>query len=157
MAITSQRRIAAAQQFVRLGFGDAINDEAAFYGTRFLTQELTTTEAQAVLSVVPHFNEFVGETVAAGIERFRGRVSGWKFGASGTLLVTGSPLLVVVLPYFTHQLEEVKPGKTGGDPISPEVHRALISEMRHVFLNELAADTFEPEGNDDHVYAAWWD
>jgi hypothetical protein len=84
-------------------------------------------------------------------------VSGWKFGASGTLLVNGSPLLVVVLPYFTHQFEETKPGETGGTRIPPEVHKALIAEMRQVFLNEVDADTFEPEGNDDHVYAAWWD
>jgi len=75
MTRTSQRRIPVAQEFVRIGFGDAIDDNAPFYSHDFLTQELTTLEAQAVIPVVKRYNNFEGEKVATAISRFRGRES----------------------------------------------------------------------------------
>lgn len=151
MAITYQPRIAVAREFVRLGFGDAIDHEAPFYSHDFLTQELTTTEAQAVIPVVAQFNNFNGEKVASAIGRFKGRVSGWKFGAAG------SPLLLVVLAPWTHQVEDTKPGGASGTKFTPEQHTALVDELRSMFVNELDADKFERDGHEEYVYGAWWD
>ena len=64
MAITSTRRIPVAQQFVKLGFGEAVDDHAPFYSHHFLTQELTTTEVQSVIPVLPEYNNFNGARVA---------------------------------------------------------------------------------------------
>ena len=151
MAITSPRRIPAAREFVRLGFGDAIDDSAPFYSRQFITQELTTTEVQAVLPVVAQYNNFTGSKVAAGIERFRGRVSGWKFGAAG------SPVLVVVLAPWSHQVEELRPGGQSGTKFLPEEREDLLAELRQLFLTELGADKFEREGGSEFAYGAWWD
>jgi hypothetical protein len=150
MAITSTRRIPIAQEFVRIGFGDAIDDAAPFYSHDFLTQELTTTEVQAVLPIVKQYNNFVGEKVAAALESFRGKVGGWKFGCAG------SPLLIAVLAPWTHQLEESSP-RNEGTRIPSETRRALISEMEEVFLRQLGADIFEPCDADKTEYRAWWD
>lgn len=150
MALTSTRRIPIAQEFVRIGFGDAIDDNAPFYSHEFLTQELTTTEIQAVLPVVKQYNSFEGEKVAAAIERFRGKVSGWKFGAAG------SPLLIIVLAPWTHQIEEVRPGGKSGTKFTPEQRDEILVEMRDVFLNILNADKFERNGSSEYEYGAWW-
>ena len=53
MPVTSTRRIYIAQQFTRFGFGEHVDENAPFYSPNFLTQELTTTEVQAVLTIVP--------------------------------------------------------------------------------------------------------
>jgi hypothetical protein len=151
MALTSQRRIAVAKEFVRIGFGDAIDDLAPFYSHEFLTQVLTTTEVQAVLPEVQQYNAFNGEKVAAAIERFRGKVSGWKFGCAG------SPLLIAVLPYATHQIEEMPPAGKSGTRISEESHEALIHEMQKMFIEDLDADKFEKNDDSNHVFGAWWD
>ena len=47
MAITSARRIQVAQEFVRMGFGDTVDDSDLFHSQNFVTQELTTTEVQS--------------------------------------------------------------------------------------------------------------
>ena len=151
MAITSARRIPFAQEFVRLGFGDTIDDSAPFYSRAFLTQELTTTEVQAVLPIVTQYNAFDGARVAAGIEQFRGRVSGWKFGSAG------SPLLVAVLAPWSHQVEELRPGGKSGTMFTPEELAALVAQMQHVFLAELGADKFDREAGSEYAYGAWWD
>lgn len=150
MPITSSRRIQVAQQFVRFGFGEHVEESAPFYSADFLTQELTTIEAQAVLSVVPRFNMFVGGHVGGSIERFRGRVRGWKFGRAG------APLLVVVLPYWTHQVEEQPQGAPAGLPVSDPAHLSLVDELRQVFLHELDAQRFEPYDGTGHAFGAWW-
>jgi hypothetical protein len=55
-------------------------------------------------------------------------------------------------------VEEVPPrSEPGGSPIAADVHQAIVSEMREVFLHELDADLFEPEDDGDHVFRAWWD
>jgi hypothetical protein len=161
MAITSVRRIPLAQEFVRLGFGDMaddlnigdrLDDSAVFHSQNFVTQELTTTELQAVLPLVKQFNNFSGDKVAAAIERFRGRVIAWRFGRAG------SPLLIADLPYWTHQIEDTPPrAEPGGSRIDADSHQSLIAEMRQVFLQELDADLFEPEDDSDHTFRAWWD
>lgn len=151
MTTSSERRIAAAQQFVRLGFGDTIDDDAAFYSHHFLTQGLTTLEAQAVIPVVPQYNAFNGAKVAAALAQFRGKVTGWKFGAAR------SPLLIVVLPYWTHQAEEVTPGTSSGTKITPAEQAALLDEMRRVFVDVLAADKFQKNGDGSNEFGAWWD
>ncbi len=150
MPITSSRRIQVAQQFVRFGFGEHVDEAAPFYSADFLTQELTTTEAQAVLSVVPKFNMFVGGSVGGAIERFRGRVRGWKFGRAG------APLLLAVLPYWTHQVEEQAQGAPAGRPVPDPEHHALIEALQRVFLDELDAQRFAPYDGTDHVFGAWW-
>lgn len=151
MTLTSPRRIPVAREFVRIGFGDAVDDQAPFYSHEFLTQELTTTEAQAVIPVVTQYNRFSGEKVADAIGRFKGRVSGWKFGAAG------SPLLLVVLAPWTHQVEDIQPGGPSGTRFTPQQRTALLDELRSMFLNELDADKFERHGDSEYVYGAWWD
>jgi len=151
MPITSQRRIPVAREFVRLGFGYSIDDDAPFRSLEFLTEELTTVEARAVIPVVGQFNRFDGAKVADAIERFRGRVSGWKFGAAG------SPLLLVVLAPWTHQVEDTPPRGKSGRRFTPDEKATLIAELRSVFIGELHADEFEMHGSSDSVYGAWWD
>jgi hypothetical protein len=151
MALTSLRRIPVAQEFVRIGFGDAIDDDAPFYSHDFLTEELTTVEMKAVLPVLVQYNSFNGEKVAAAIASSQGKVSGWKFGAAG------SPLLLVVLAPWTHQVEDTDPRGKSGTKFSIEERDALVSQLRHVFLNELGADKFERDGDNEYVYGAWWD
>ena len=151
MPITSQRRIPAAIEFVRLGFGDTIDENAPFRSLEFLTETLTTTEVQAVLPIVKQFNSFNGEKVAAGLERFRGKVSGWKFGAAG------SPLLIAVLAPWTHQAEEISPRSPSGSKFSDDQRKMLITEMRALFLDELDADKFEMNGDYEYEFGAWWD
>jgi hypothetical protein len=150
MALTSPRRIPVAQEFVRIGFGDTIDDNAPFYSHDFLTQELTTIEMQAVLPVVKQYNNFNGEKVATAIASFKGKVSGWKFGAAN------SPLLIVVLAPWTHQIEDTNP-RISGARIPREEREALVAELRRVFLTELNADKFERDGDSEFVYGAWWD
>jgi len=130
MPVTSTQRILVAQQFVRFGFGEHIEAGAPFYSADFLTQELTTTEVQAVLGVVERFNTFAGGPVAGAIERFRGRVRSWRFGRAG------SPLLVVTLPYWTHQVEEEALGAPTGTLISDQDHLALVDALRQVSVPE---------------------
>lgn len=151
MTTSSEHLIAAAQQFVRLGFGDAIDPEAAFYSHEFLTQELTTIEAQAVLPVVPQYNAFNGVKVAAALGQFRGKVKGWKFGAAQ------SPLLIVVLPYWTHQAEEVPPRSPSGTRITQTEQETLLAQMRSLFIDELGAEKFQQNGDSKNEFGAWWD
>ena len=49
MPVTSTRRIYIAQQFVRFGFGEHVDESAPFYSPTFLTQELTTTSQRVNL------------------------------------------------------------------------------------------------------------
>jgi hypothetical protein len=150
MPVTSTQRILVAQQFVRFGFGEHIEAGAPFYSADFLTQELTTTEVQAVLGVVERFNTFAGGTVAGAIERFRGRVRSWRFGRAG------SPMLVVTLPYWTHQVEEEPLGAPTGTLISDHDHLALVEALREVFVKELDVLKFEAYPGVANSFAAWW-
>lgn len=151
MARTSQRRIPLAKEFVRIGFGEVVDNDAPFYSHHFLTQELSTEEAMAVLPVVAQYNNFAGATVAAALAPFNGRVSGWKFGSAG------SPLLVVVLAPWTHQVENFKPGGASGRKFTPQEVQQLVEELRTLFIDSLAVDTFEPHNGSEYEYAAWWD
>lgn len=150
MPVTSTQRILVAQQFVRFGFGEHIEAGAPFYSADFLTQELTTTEVQSVLTVVDRFNAFHGGTVAGAIERFRGRVRSWRFGRAG------APVLIVTLPFWTHQVEEEPLGAPTGTPITDEQHLALVNELSPVFLDELDALKFEAYPGMANAFAAWW-
>jgi hypothetical protein len=151
MSITSPRRIQVAREFVRLGFGDVIDHDAPFYSHDFLTQVLTTTEVQAVIPVVANYNGFDGNKVAQAIGRFKGRVDGWQFGSAG------SPLLVAVLAYWTHQVEDTPPRTPSGRRFTDEERAALVNELREVFLNELGADKFEQDPSTESKFGAWWD
>ena len=144
-------KIAAAREFVRLGFGDSIDDNAEFRSLQFLTDTLTTDEVAEVLPVLPSFNAFVGLKVAQEIQRFRGRVSGWQFGSAN------SPLLVVVLAPWTHQLELAPPGNYSGTQFGKEEQADLVSELRDMFTQQLGADSFEQHSNSQFKYEAWWD
>lgn len=151
MARTSQRRIPVAKEFLRLGFGEVVNADAPFYSHHFLTQELSTEEAMAVIPVVEQYNNFNGRRVAQAIATFDGRVSGWKFGCAG------SPLLVVVFAPWTHQIENTKPGGPAGRKFTEAEHAAMVEELQHLFIVELAADKFERNAKDIYEYDAWWD
>ena len=151
MARTSQRRIPFAREFLRLGFGEVVDDDAPFYSHHFLTQELSTEEAMAVIPVVEQYNKFNGQRVADAIASFNGRLSGWKFGCAG------SPLLVAVLASWTGQVENTKPGGAAGRKFTAEEHEALVDELRRVLVGDLAADKFERQAESSFEYGAWWD
>jgi hypothetical protein len=151
VARTNPRRIPIAREWVRVGFSGTIEDNAPFRSLEFLTEELSTTEMQAVLPIVSEWNAFSGAKVAGAIESFRGKVSGWQFDCEG------SPLLVAVLPHWTGQIEESTPGSDKGRRISEEEHSTLIESMREVFVNQLGADYFEARDEHGHIYSAWWD
>lgn len=150
MPVTSTRRIHIAQQFIRFGFGEHVEESAPFYSPNFLTQELTTSEVQAVLTIVQRYNAFYGLTVAGSIGRFRHRVRGWKFGRGD------APILVVTLPYWTHQVEEIPQGAPVGKLIPDEVTQTLADELRQVLVHDLDANRFEALDDTNHVYAAYW-
>lgn len=150
MPITSTRRINVVQQFVRLGFADHLDPDAPFYSGDFLTQELTTTEVQAAMSVLPRINTFVGVQVAGSLDRFRGEVRAWKFGRSGT------PVLHVLLPFWTHQVEERHVASPVGAPVQDAEHRALIERLQHGLVDELDAFDFTRVDETDHVWRARW-
>lgn len=150
MPITSTRRINVVQQFIRLGFADHLDPDAPFYSGEFLTQELTTTEAQAAMSVLPRINTFVGVQVAGGLDRFRGEVRAWKFGRAGT------PVLHVLLPFWTHQVEERHAASPVGAPVQDADHRALIERLQHSLVDELDAFDFERVDETGHVWRARW-
>ena len=150
MPVTSTRRIYIAQQFTRFGFGEHVDENAPFYSPNFLTQELTTTEVQAVLTIVPRYNAFYGVTVAGAIGRFRGRIKGWKFGRCD------APQLVVTLPFWTHQAEEIPQGSPVGKPVSDEDNQALVDELRQLFMHDLDANRFEAIDDTGHSFTAYW-
>ncbi len=151
MSRTNSKRIQAAQDFIRLGYGDAVDDAAVFYSNEFLTQELSTTEVQAVLPLVQEFNLFAGERVAQAIGKFKGRVTGWQFGKAG------SPLLVVVLAPWSHQVEELPPGAPSGQKFTELEREQIVQELKNTFINELDADEFEQVEGSLYKYRAWWD
>lgn len=127
-----------------------MNPDATFRALACLTDGLTTSEVQSVLCVVPEFNLFSGPEVAASIEQCRGRVSGWKFGRPG------SPLLIAVFAYWTHQLENTLPrGPTGRRIFDADVD-TRARDMRRVFIDELDADQFEPVDDGSRNIGAWW-
>ena len=151
MSATAIRRINIAQQFVRLGFGDHLDEDAAFYSADFLTQELSTTEVQAAMGVLPTINTFVPSAVSGGLDRFRGQVRGWKFGRCGT------PVLHVFLPYWTHQVEE-RASFQGpvGTPVSEDARRDLLDRLRQYFVVEHEAHDFRAVEGSDHQFRAHW-
>ncbi len=150
MQITSTRRINVAQQFVRLGFADHLDPDAPFYSADFLTQELTTIEVQAAMGVLPRINTFIGLQVASGLDRFRGEVRGWRFGRSGM------PVLQVLLPFWTHQVEECHPASPVGSPVREADHRALIDRLKRTLVDEFDAFELLRVDGDDHVWCARW-
>jgi hypothetical protein len=151
MPLTSQKRIPVAKEFVRLGFGDAIDASVPFKAQEFLTETLTTIEAEQVIPVVSQYNQFNGEAVAKAISKFQGRVMGWKFGCAG------SPLLIVALAPWTHQIEDTPPRTPSGRMFTAEENAVLVSQLRNVFINQLKADKFEMNGSDEYEFGAWWD
>ena len=144
-------RVAAAREFVRLGFGDSIDDNASFRSLEFLTDTLTTDEVVEVLPVLPSFNAFDGLKVAHAVKEFRGRVSGWQFGSAN------SPVLLVVLAPWTNQLEFAPRNAPGSRQFTDAERSALLKELSAVLTEQLGADSFEQRPNSQFKYAAWWD
>jgi hypothetical protein len=142
-------RLSMAIEFVRLGYGDTL-DNSAFRSLYFQTDTLTTVETQSVLEVIPEYDAFDGRKVASAIGRFRKRVSGWSVGRAG------SPSLLIELPYWTHQAEEVPPN-TSGVRISESEHNLLVDELRSLFVDELDADVFDFTDDSQHKIQVWWD
>lgn len=134
-----------AETFVRIGFG--LNEAQRFQSTEFLTPRLRTAQAAPLVRLVKSYNEFKGESVAAAIEKLRGRVSAVEFGREG------SPVLYIELPYWTHQREEAQPG-TPGTKITDAESGKLVEELRQVFVGELKADEFTVNRRRVRI---WWD
>jgi len=134
-----------AETFVKIGFG--LNKDQHFQSTEFLTPQLRTSQASALIRLVKQYNEFDGERVAAAVEKLRGRVSGVEFGREG------SPVLYIELPYWTHQREETASSEKGVR-ISDAENDKLIAELKQVFVDELSADEFSTNRRRVRV---WWD
>lgn len=134
-----------AETFVRIGFG--LNDGQRFQSTEFLTPRLRTAQAAPLIRLVKHYNEFKGESVAAALDKLRGRVSAVAFGREG------SPVLYIELPYWTHQREEAQPG-IPGTKITDAESGKLVDELRQVFVGELQADEFTVNRRRVRI---WWD
>lgn len=137
-----------AIEFVKLGYGDLF--DRPFRSLSFRTEELTTPEAQAVIGLVPGYNSFVGRDVSKAIGRFMGRVASWQFGREG------SPVLFVNLSYWTHAREGASKDKKGAR-IGEKEHKALVAELKKLFVDELRADEFSEDGVDTHKIRVWWD
>jgi hypothetical protein len=131
-----------AETFVRIGFGM----ERGFQSTDFLTPRLRTVQAVALIQLVKSYNNFEGERVAAAVQRFRGQVSGVEFGRDG------SPVLIIELPYWTHQREESQIQGMGAK-ISDSDNERLVQDLRRTFVEELKASEFTIKGRRVRV---WW-
>ena len=136
--------IAAAETFVRIGFG--LESGKHFQATSFMTTRLRTVQAQQLIRIVKSYNDFEGEKVAAALGRFRGKVSAVEFGRSG------SPLLYIELPHWTHQREETIPAGMG-TRISEELNQQLVEELRQTFVVELNARDFSENKRRVRI---WW-
>jgi hypothetical protein len=141
--------IALAEQFVRLGFGPNILGKRGFHSPKFLTPRLSTTQASQLARVVPEYGKFKGASVAEGIKRFAGRVSGVEFGREG------SAVLYFHLPYWTHQ-REGPVTKGAGTRISDDEHSKLVAELRQVFVTELGAQEFGRDRPNTRTIRIWW-
>jgi hypothetical protein len=145
--LTDQTR--DALQFVALGYGD----NRGFRSLNFRTEKLNTDQTMAVVQLVQEYNQFDGAAVAAALEQFRGRVSGYEFGREG------SPVLYIELPYWTSQAEAHagREAEAGGRRIEDAERDALIAEVRLVFVDRLKADEFDIEEIGDRRLRVWWD
>ena len=99
-----------------------------------------------MIRIVKSYNDFDGEKVAAALGRFRGKVSAVEFGRSG------SPLLYIELPHWTHQREETIPAGMG-TRISEELNQQLVEELRQTFVVELNARDFSENKRRVRI---WW-
>jgi hypothetical protein len=131
-----------AETFVRIGFGI----EKGFQSTDFLTPRLRTVQAVPLIQMVKQYNAFEGERVAAAVQRLRGQVAGVEFGRDG------SPVLILELPYWTHQREESQMQGTGTQ-ISDSDNERLLHDLRRTFVDELNASEFTVKGRRVRV---WW-
>ena len=133
-----------AEAFVRAGFG--LEPGKRFQATSFVTTRLRTVQAQPLVRLLKSYGDFEGDKVAEGLAKFRGRVSAVEFGRSR------GPILYIELPYWTHQREETIPSGPG-TRISEKEHRALVAELRDVFVTDLKASEFTEKG---HRVFIWW-
>jgi hypothetical protein len=142
------RLVKEAIMFVRLGYADVFDNDYEFRSLTFLTDQLTTIEAQQVVRILEDYNAFAGVTVAKELSRFQGRIMYWQFGREG------DPVLYVHLPYFTNQIEGQR-SHIKGDPIDSKSHENLVREIQQTFLNTLEADhvTFD---EDQHQVRIRW-
>lgn len=144
----SSRLVEEAIAFVRLGYADVFKDDYEFRSLTFLTDQLTTIEAQQVVRIIEDYNAFAGVRVAKELGRFQGRIMYWQFGREG------DPVLYAQLPYFTNQIEGQR-SSIKGDPIDRKSHETLVQEIQKVFSKTLEADhvTFD---EDQHQVRIRW-
>lgn len=134
--------------FVKLGYGDQV--QAEFRSLNFLTDELDTETAQAVVALVDQYNAYDGGKVAAALGRFKGRIDHYRFGRDQ------SPVLFIALPYWTSQREH-SPDGDRGERIDAKAHAKMVEELRKVFVDELQADEFSVDPIFDRTLRVWWD
>ena len=137
-----------AVAFVKLGYGDQFDGE--FRSLNFLTDELDTETAQAVVALIDHYNAYDGVKVAAALGRFQGRISRYRFGRDQ------SPVLLISLPYWTSQREHSSDSGRG-ERIDAKAHAKTVDELRKVFVDELQADEFGVDPIFDRTLRVWWD
>ena len=135
-------------EFVRLGFGD-LREDGHFYSHDFRTQFLPTRLAHVLIRSVATVNGFVGDAVANGIARYKGKVSGWSFGREG------SPVLYVRFPHTTNQIEDEETWIVG-PRISEREHLDLVNDVQHLFIDSLGADEVGFVDGHKHELRIWW-
>lgn len=145
----SEQRLKSARTFVMLGYSDILDVGSEFRSLEFFTDLMPTNEIRELVGMIKSYNAFQGERVAQAIERFGGRVEGWRFGRAG------SPALEVKLPYWTHQIEGVSP-QTEGVRISDADHESLLQELFKL-AHTLGADVCETTDESRHTVRIWWD
>ena len=141
--------LAKALEFVRLGFGDLADDQFQFRSLNFLTDELTTKEAEIVIGELGEFNAFKGSSVANAITRFHGRVKCWVFGREG------SPVLYAYIPFWTHQIEG-QDSLVRGERLADHSRKQLVADITKLFKHELGADDVTSDETQDQI-RIWWD
>lgn len=133
--------------FVALGYGDLYDER--FRALEFVTEELTTDEAKAVVCLVEEYNAAIAEPVSAAIESFRGQVMHWQFGRAN------SPVLYAHLPYWTSQREGAP--RDGGERITDEEHAATVARLKQAFGEGTEAAEIGPVEHRPRVIRIWWD
>ena len=140
----------AANQFVRLGYNDLINDNSSFRSMNFTTDEQRSTLLVPAIRQVREQNAFQGEPVADGVSRFEGQLPAAEFGRRG------SPILWLTFPMWTHQREGEDP-LCHGERISDEEYNVIKAETVKTFVDELHVDSWGERETLSRKLWFWWD
>ena len=111
----------------------------------FLTRLVDTDLAKELVAKTGRYNDFDPEKVKATMDRLRGKISGYYLGRES------SPVIYVILPYWTHQREYSKEveGKRISDAERTSLKKEVIEEFEKAKADECWQDT------DERIRARW--